>query len=234
MKRLDTQMSESERGTADRVETMEFDFSSKMSDVQEEYAGRTEQLILESGEERGMLRREIAELRESVNILTSELSEKSREALSALSDRGESFLLEFRRNSREARDEVERKVKELRHSVQDSRNKADAHRGEMIAHIDSEYSRLLDNLDEIDKRQKEFVAETRVFERADELKVNLESDIAELGRQLDSVSVGRKEIQGISSEYERAVSLYEEVSGKMSRFLAEQQKVDNLEGKIAA
>ena len=231
--RLGVQMDEAMRSTLENIETMKFDFTSRMSELQDEYAGRTEQLILESGEERTALRRDIAMQEEAIARLSTELTEKSRDSLDSLKDMSEGFLLEFRKNSREARDEVERKIKELRQSVQESRDRAESNRKEMTSHTDTEYARLMRNLDEIDKRQREFIAETRVFERADEMKDVLESDIAELSRQLEQVGSGREEIRSINEEYQKAISLYDDVNGKLARFLSEQQKVENLEGKIA-
>lgn len=231
--RISIQMQEAQRGSAESVDAMKSEFAAMMSELQDEYAGKTEQLVLESGEERSALRREIATIEESITRVSSELTEKTRDSLDTLKEQSESYLLEFRKNSREARDDVERKIKELRQSVQESRDKAESNRKEMTSHTDTEYARLMRNLDEIDRRQREFISETRVFERADEMKELLEADIAELNRQLEVVGSGRDEIRIINDQYEKAISLYDEVNSKLSRFLSEQQKVENLEGKIA-
>ena len=231
--RIGTQMLEAQRGSVESIDSMKSEFAAMTSELQDEYTGKTEQLVLESGEERASIRREISTVEESITRVSSELTEKTRDSLDTLKEQSESFLLEFRKNSREARDDVERKIKELRQSVQESRDKAESNRKEMSTHTDTEYARLMRNLDEIDRRQREFISETRVFERADEMKELLEADIAELGRQLEVVGSGRDEIRIINDQYEKAISLYDEVNGKLARFLSEQQKVENLEGKIA-
>ena len=231
--RIEARIAEGERSTLESVEGMKSDFAAVQSEMRDEYSGRTEELIIEWGEERQNLRRSLAEMEDAVNRLSTQLTEQRRDAVEALKEQGENFLLDFRRNSREAREEVERKVKDLRQSVNDSRERAEAARKEMSAHTDNEYARLMRNLDEIDKRQREFIAETRVFERADEIKEALEADITELKAQLEIVGAGREEIRMVNERYERSLSLYEDVSAKIARFLSEQQKVDNLEGKIA-
>ena len=230
--RITTRIQEAQRGTGESIDSMKSDFAAMILELQDEYSGRTEQLVLESGEERAALRRELAMIEESITRVSSELTEKTRDSLDTLKDQSESFLLEFRKNSREARDDLERKIKELRQSVQESRDKAESNRKEMSAHTDTEYARLMRNLDEIDRRQREFIAETRVFERADEMKELLEADIAELGRQVEAVGSGREEIRIINDQYEKAINLYDEVNDKLARFLSEQQKVEILEGKI--
>ena len=231
--RMAIQKDDALRTVQEQLALLSDDVSERIAEIRDEYAGKTEQLILESGEERANLRREINSLEDNVNRLSTEVEQNSKESLESLHQAGENFLFEFRKSSREARDEGERKIKELRQALQDAREKSELHRQEMTDQVEGEYQRIMRNLEEIDKRQREFVAESRVFERADEMKVALEADIAELLRQQEVVGAHREEIQGIQEDYQRAISLYDEVSTKLSRFLSEQQKVENLEGKIA-
>ena len=230
---VDIQFQETQRGANDRIVSMKSDMEAMIAELKDEYADRTEQLVLESGEERTALKRDIATIEESIRRLSTELTEKTRNSLDVLKEQSENFLLEFRKSTRETRDGIERKMKELRQSLQESKDRAEANRKEMNAHTSSEYSRLMRNLDDIDRRQREFIAETGVFERADEMKEMLEADIEELSNQIRSVGSGRDEVRRINEQYERAISLYDEVSAKLARFLSEQQRVENLEGKIA-
>lgn len=230
---VDIQFQEAQRGANDRIVSVKSDIEAMIAEIKDEYADRTEQLVLESGEERTTLKRDIAAIEESIKRLSTELTGKTEDSLDILKEQSENFLLEFRRSTREARDGVERKIKELRQSVQESKDRVETNRKEMSAHTSSEYARLMRNLDDIDKRQREFIAETRVFERADEMKGMLEADIGELNKQLRVVESGRDEVQRINEQYEKTISLYDGVSNKLARFLSEQQKVENLEGKIA-
>ena len=230
--RIGIQMDEAQRNTEETLDSLKSEFAAMVSEIRDEYTGRTEQLVLESGEERTALRREMAAVEDSIAQLSTELDEKTSASLSGLTEQSERVLLELQKNSRDVRDELDRKIKDIRQIVQVSRDKAESNRKEMILHTDTEYARLMRNLDEIERRQREFVAETSVFERADEMKELLETDIAELNRQLDVVGSGREEIRRINDQYEKAISLYGEVSGKLTAFLSEQQKVESLEGKI--
>ena len=230
---VDAQFQEARRGTNDRVTSIKTDMETMIAELKDEYADRTEQLVLESGEKRTAVRRDIATIEESARRLSTELTEKTRDSLDVLKEQSENFLLEFRRSTRETRDGIERKIKELRQSVQETKDKAEVNRKEINAHTSSEYARLVRNLDDIDRRQRKFIAETGVFERADEMKEALEADIEELNKQIRAVGSGRDEVRRINEQYERAINLYAEVSNKLAKFLSEQQKVENLEGKVA-
>jgi len=230
---VNAQFQEAQRGANDRIVSIKTDMKAMIAELKDEYADRTEQLVLESGEERTAVKRDIAVIEESIRHLSTELTGKTRDSLDVLKEQSENFLLEFRKSTREARDGIERKLKELRQSVQETKDRAEANRKEMSAHTSNEYARLMRNLDDIDRRQRDFVAETRVFERTDEMKKMLEGDIEELNKQIRVVGSGRDEVRRINEQYEKAIGLYEEVSKKLSRFLSEQQKVENLEGKVA-
>jgi len=229
---VDAQFQEAQRNADDRIISIKTDTETMIAELKDEYADRTEQLVLESSEERTALRRDIAAIEESIRRLSTELTEKTRDSLDILKEQSENFLFDFRKSTREARDGIERKLKELRQSVQETKDRAEANRKEMSAHTSSEYARLMRNLDDIDRRQREFIAETRVFERADEMKEMLEADIEELNKQIRAVGSGRDEVRRINEQYEKAISLHEEVSDKLASFLSEQQKVENLEGKV--
>ncbi|VDA99955.1 hypothetical protein S1OALGB6SA_1029 [Olavius algarvensis spirochete endosymbiont] len=230
---MNIQFQEAQKGADDRIISLKSDIETMIAELKDEYADRTERLILESGEERTTLKRDIATIEGSIKRLSTELAERTKDSLDTLKEQSENFLLDFRKSAREARDGIEKKIKELRQSVQESKEKAEINRKEMNAHTSSEYARLMRSLDDIDKRQREFIAETRVFERADEMKRMLEVDIEELNRQIRAVGSGRDEVRRINEQYERAISLYGEVSNKLSRYFSEQQKVENLEGRIA-
>ncbi len=232
IEQLGSQMTEVERDSADRIESMKFDCATKMSELRDEYTDQTNQLISESTEERSMMKRNMEEIGETIDQLGNELIESSKETEDRLKDQSEALLMEFKQNSRETREEVERKVKELRQSVQDSRNRADAHRKEIMTYMDSEHNRLMGELAEIEGRQNELIEGMKVFEKAEELKNNIKTDIEGLDRRLETVGTIKEEMQGVNSQYERVMTLYEKAHEKIASFLEEQQKVDSLDAKI--
>lgn len=233
MEQLSLKMSEIEQNTTDIISNLKADTVSKMSELQDQYSERVARMVYESDEERGRLKREIAEIEESITHLSSELMEKSRDTVNTLQDQSNTSLLEFRKSSRDAREEMERKIKELRESIQDTRERAESNRKDIVVHVDSERNRLMKTLEEIERKQKDFIAETQIFDRAEKMKEALAEDMAELSRQLETVKAGQVEVRSINNQYERSLNLYEDVRDKMTQFLAEQQKVETLEVKLS-
>ena len=232
VEQINTKMSEVERNTESVIKTVRLDFEIKTSELKDEYTGHTEKLILESEEERARLHRDIEEVRDSVGNISMEISEKSRVSLNRISDQSETYLLEFQKASMEIREEMDRKTKDLRQLIQDSNRSAEDLRKEMVEQIGHEHGRLKNNLDEIDRKQKQFIAETRIFDRTDELKETLASDIDELDKRIKAVGLSRDEIARIEQQYNNSMETYRELTEKMAGILADKQKVDNLGDKL--
>ena len=232
IEQINTKMSEVERNTESVIKTVRLDFEIKTSELKDEYTGHTEKLILESEEERARLHRDIEEVRDSVGNISMEISEKSRVSLNRISDQSETYLLEFQKASMEIREEMDRKTKDLRQLIQDSNRSAEDLRKEMVEQIGHEHGRLKNNLDEIDRKQKQFIAETRIFDRTDELKETLASDIDELDKRIKAVGLSRDEIARIEQQYNNSMETYRELTEKMAGILADKQKVDNLGDKL--
>ena len=230
--RLEIQIGEVESNTSEAVKIIKKKLADTVQELNDDFASRSEQLILCSGESQSEIKRQIVELEDALSNLTQDMNGKIQSSLDILKDQSESFLLDFRKSSRDARDEMDRKVKELRQSVQESRERAENSRREMVTHTESEYSRLMRNVDDIDRRQREFIAETRIFERADEMKEALESDMANLKAQIDSVNTGREEVRQINEQYRQAISLHTEINNRLGKLNIEQNKLEGLEARM--
>ena len=230
--RLEIQIGEVESNTAEAVKIIKKKLADTVQELNDDFASRSEQLILCSGESQSEIKRQIIELEDALSNLTQDMNGKIQSSLDILKDQSESFLLDFRKSSRDARDEMDRKVKELRQSVQESRERAENSRREMVTHTESEYSRLMRNVDDIDRRQREFIAETRIFERADEMKEALESDMANLKAQIDSVNAGREEVRQINEQYKQSISLHTEINNRLGKLNIEQNKLEGLEARM--
>ncbi|MBN1523956.1 MAG: hypothetical protein JW904_05720 [Spirochaetales bacterium] len=92
---------------------------------------------------------------------------------------------------------------------------------------------LKDNLDEIDRRQKNFAAQTKVFERADSLKLSLESDISSMKKDIAKIDTYKREMDDITKEYFSTKKIVEEVNGKMRNFLTEKKRIDMIENNFS-
>jgi len=84
-------------------------------------------------------------------------------------------------------------------------------------------------LDDLEKREKDFAARTRVFERADEFSAKISLDLEQLKAGLAKTEIQRGELQEIEAQMDRVRKLEDEINQKMNRFLAERKRIDSME-----
>ncbi len=89
------------------------------------------------------------------------------------------------------------------------------------------------NLSEIDKKQKAFISQTKIFDRADNLKETLQNNIAELKAEISQAGDMAKEVRSSEKEFAKILKLGESVDSKMSKFLGEKKKLDAMETDFA-
>jgi chromosome segregation ATPase len=80
-----------------------------------------------------------------------------------------------------------------------------------------------------DMRIKEFAEETKLFERADAMKADLEQRIAELHQDFEGIEDKKAEIKELEAQVNKIKRLEDEVNAKMTRFFSEKHRIDQLE-----
>ncbi len=134
-----------------------------------------------------------------------------------------------RRRARELAAESDERIASVRSAIQEARDDADAHRAELFARSD-EQARTLDGaVKDADRRIKEFVAQTKLFDRADELKVELERRMEDFGADLDRLDQRRSEAAELEAQFVKIKRLEDEVNAKMTRFLSERRRIELME-----
>ena len=105
--------------------------------------------------------------------------------------------------------------------------------GEAMGRLDEESSKLAKTVADIDREQKAFVAQTRIFERSDELVAKLSQAIEAMKGELNSVEAKRQELAELEERIGKVRRLEEELGQRIAKFLAEKKRVDTLEEGFA-
>ena len=110
--------------------------------------------------------------------------------------------------------------------------KADAFEERTQNGLDETESRIVglsNSVEEVRRGLKEFTTQTRLFEKTDELKLDLERSIETLRTNLSGVEEHRTEAAKLETEFIKIRRLEEEVNTKMTRFLTEKSHLDIME-----
>jgi chromosome segregation ATPase len=197
-----------------RVAALRLEVSDTVSAIQEDLA-----------RQRGELRR----LENELAALDEDLRRKTEDALSGFESRFAECGERVMRETVEFENSTDEKIRAFRASMQDTRLQFDALHQKLFGSIEDRAKLLSVNLAEIDRRQKNFIEQTKIFERADSLKAALEENLSELKAGITRTDSSRKEIQEHEAQFQRIRKLGEEVSEKLSRFAADKRRIDTLE-----
>jgi chromosome segregation ATPase len=189
----------------------------RQRELEEDIKGVSDQAEAKSGE--------IEELMEgsraSVEEWQAKFSSQIREA--------DTVMEEFRRKFRELGSESEDRIGSLKQAIEDVREEAAVHRNEIFVHTE-EQAKLLDSaIKDADRRIKEFLNQTKVFDQAEAQKRDLERKIEDLKGDLDGLDQRRAEAAEMETQFVKIKRLTEDVNAKMVSFLAEKRRIEIME-----
>jgi chromosome segregation ATPase len=202
-----------------------------------EYEAQRDNYAASSQAERDRISRELTGLADRTAELRADLSSRIAQALEGFARSHESLSAELEKKRRDAQAEGELRLREYKDAVQDLGAKLDAQRAQSFGKVEAEAARIGQSVAEIERQQKAFLAQTKLFERADELRESLGGSIEAMKADLSRLEGRRAEVAEIESQLGRVKRLEDEVNQKVSRFLAEKKRIDALEAdfsKLAA
>jgi uncharacterized phage infection (PIP) family protein YhgE len=136
---------------------------------------------------------------------------------------------EYRRRIRELSAENEDRLAAYRSAIENLREETAAQRTDAFAHTDEQAKLLEQGIKDADRHIKEFVAQTKLFDQAEELKVSLERKIEDLRGDLDGLDQRRTETADLEAKFVRIKRLEEDVDAKMVAFQSEKRRIELLE-----
>jgi DNA repair exonuclease SbcCD ATPase subunit len=106
---------------------------------------------------------------------------------------------------------------------------ADSRRAEILSRSEEQAKALDSSVRDAERHIREFFDQTKLIDRADELKVDMERRIEDLRGDIDRLDQRRSEAAQLESEFVKIRRLEDEVNAKMTRFLTEKYRMDKME-----
>jgi len=201
-----------------------------LEELRVEFEHEKGELITGSEEERTRLREDLARVGADVDRLEADLKQRSADAISEFRQQYDLFMKDLQAKTHELAGEADQRLRDLRSSSQESYDRMEESQKRLASKIEESYKLLSQNLAEIEKKQKDFIAQTKIFNRADTLKVTLTEDIEQLKEQLEAVKAETKELKDLEKSFQKTKKLGDDVSSKLAKFLAEKHRIEVMEG----
>jgi len=226
------QMSETEAAIIKKIAEAAFDAENAIGNIKDVFAAEKEEIVVTSNADRMAVKKDISGISERITGLRTELEHTTESAVEALHKELEVFQIESQKKMREAQSDVESRIRDLKVLVGEQREKAESMQEKVLGRIEDNSKLLSLNLGEIDKRVKLFASQTKVFERADTLRVSLETGIEEMKKELAKLGSEKAELSDLEAQLAKTRRMAEEISAKLGRFLAEKRKIEDMDGEF--
>ncbi len=203
--------------------------SENLQELKREFAQERDELVEQSREERGTIKSELEKIRTEMVRLHTHLDEHRQEDLNELQRKYTTVQQQLASQETAIQEELDERTREFRALLGDTREQFSAMQEKLLGKLEEEASTLGTTLHEIERRQKGFIEQTGIFERADTLKEQLTQDIEELKGEISRFEAMRGEVREIEAEFGRVRKLAADAGEKMARFTADKRRIDLLE-----
>jgi chromosome segregation ATPase len=205
------------------------DVSEDFESFKESIQSQQEDVIAATDEGNRVLRVDLEETRNIVTRAEQDLASMSQEYKEEFSTSADTFLTDFRKNVTDMQTAAGETVRDFKSQVADVRGKIEGVQNRLEQKIGDGYKRLSSSLEEIDRKQRDFVGQTKVFERADTLRESLEKSIETLKADIGQLDEHRTDLRDVEKEFNRVRKLGEDASEKVGRFVAEKRRIDSMD-----
>lgn len=210
--------------SAFRIRTQE-----NIAEIREEFDAEKAGILSDGQAARDRLSEGINEASVRISELQNELQGRSEEAISRLSTDVQHFMQDMEQRKLSMTGEMDSSMREFRSFVSQTREEFEGTQRRMIDRLNDDIRGLELTIREIEKRQKGFLQQTKLFERADSLKRSLNEDISQLKGELDRLQGERKQVSELSGEFGKIKKMADETNDKMTKFISEQRRLDGIE-----
>ncbi|MCL1836818.1 MAG: hypothetical protein FWG46_04640 [Treponema sp.] len=128
----------------------------------------------------------------------------------------------FRKEIEEWQAKYSTAMKELDSSMEDTRHRNNVLVEENTANITA----VRNSLEEV---RKEIAAQTKLFERTDTLKAELDRHVEDMSGNIERISQLKNEITRFENQFAQIKRLEDEVNAKMTRFMSEKHRIEQME-----
>ena len=231
--RIDQQLSEAKTAVDDKLSNFSALTERAIEGIGAKYTSHYKDFILKSDEAFKLMQQKINDLNTKMQGAENEFSAQVRGITESFTRDSEQLTNELDKRINNATGEATHSLDGIRELVHGLRTEMEETQHDLFEKIRRDSEQLSDAIEEIDKRQNAFITQTRVFDRADELKADLEQNIEKLKAEITRFEIYRNTMDDLNLKYEKVTHLEEEATQKIARFMGERKNIEILENDFA-
>jgi len=231
--RIDQQMADTRAMVDEKIENFSGLTEHAIEGLESKYTSQYKDFVLKSDEAFKIMQQKINDLNTKIQGAEEAFSTQARSITEAFTRDSEQMTNELDKRINNATGEATHSLDVIRELVHGLRTELEETQHDLFEKIRRDSDQLTETIEEIDKRQNAFIAQTRVFDRADELKEALEQNIEKLKAEVTRFEIYRNTMDDLNLKYEKVTHLEEEATQKISRFMSERKNIEILENDFA-
>ncbi|MFH2114703.1 MAG: hypothetical protein ABIJ86_09385, partial [Spirochaetota bacterium] len=222
-------MKTAETERAEALEILAEAFKTEAAAIGADWEKEKRKIIDTAKTEREALTRDVRSLSDEIGRFRQELSQKTTQALDDFSRSYENLSNDTVRKVRDTSQAMSVSIDDFKHEAKTLKDKLEGTRNQMAAALEDEKKTRERIFSDMDKQIKAFQSQTKLFERADDLKRSLGDAMESMKADLSRVESRRSEMAELETQYGRIKRLEDELAQKIARFLAEKRRLDTME-----
>jgi len=124
-----------------------------------------------------------------------------------------------------ARNGLDLKIRELDGTIEDARRRV----RDLAAETDSRIAAVRSSVEDAERHIRDAVDQTKLIDRADEMRLDMERRIEDLKGDIDRLDQRRAEAFQLENDFVKLKRLEDDVNAKMTRFLSEKRSIETME-----
>ena len=217
----------------DKILNLESITTEAMNNLKAKYDSQYNELVGKSDDLFAGFQEKISSLNDDVLIAQSQFKKEAEGLNNSLNEKMKEAFSSIEKKVSQANGETNEAVENARTMIHSLRENLSDIQEKTTSKIQADAERLSGIIEEIDKKQNAFIAQTQVFEKADQLKVELEKSIENLKLEVTHFDVYKTAMDEISNQYNRVCKMEVEIETKINSFMNERGRIERIENEFA-
>jgi len=204
-------------------------YGSQLGSIQQNFEQNFEDFKNKTLTEQDDITKQISDLKSQVESSVTGYQERSEKILAEQQRMYEEMLQETQRRVREQNADADNNIREIKAQIQEINDQNNAREAEMVMRMQNDATDLQTRFSEIDRQVKSFSAQMQSYQKAEQLKNQIDSQIAELKGQLTQIETYQAAMDDLDRHFQSIQEINSDINAKLTKFSTEKNHIDSLE-----
>lgn len=227
--RMNAQFEETKSLFNDKLSSLDQNASDLISQVQQSFTTDLADFNRKIAEGQNSMTVKLDDVRKDMQAAVSDYEAKSRGVIEDLQRNYDEMQAQVQHSINEANIDSEQKLRALKEMVQDIRTRTEITQDKLLGKIQADANALNLSLDAVDKRLKEYMAQTQIIDKIEDHKVKLEDQLTALRAEITRFDNFKQKAADVDQQISKIRKAEEDISANAQKFLAEKKRMDLME-----